>query len=97
MKKHFNVKSIAVFAMVLGVSLLVTHPAWAAAVDPFSGGLSIVSSWYRGSMAKLLALVALLSGVILSIGGRITSALVAFALALIVGLGDTVVSALATL
>ncbi len=96
MKKYF-VKNIATFAMVMGVSLLVAHPAWAAAADPFSGGLSTVTSWYQGSLAKLIALVALLAGVILSIGGRITTALAAFALALIVGLGDTIVAALATM
>lgn len=92
LKKWMKYGSMMAFAM-----LAVVPAAFAGAADPFAGGLSTVQGWFAGSLAQLIALIALIVGVILAIGGRITTALAAFALALIIGLGDTVVAALATL
>ncbi len=97
MLKKMTWRNVAHFTMVLGLTMLVANPAWAGAADPFSSGLSTVQGWMGGSLASILALVALIAGVILSIGGRITTALAAFALALIIGLGDTIVQAMATM
>jgi len=84
--------------VVLAAALVVATPMVAmAAVDPFSAPLSSVQGLFNGSAASLLALIALIAGILLSIGGRMTAAYASFALALIIGVGDTIATGLAGL
>ena len=91
MKKTFKLATFVGVMAAPAVAMAGTTATQAA----FDTASSNVQSLFNGSAAILLALIALIAGVLLAIGGRMTSAYAAFALALIIGIGDQIATGLA--